>query len=365
MKVLFILENYYPNIGGVETLFKSLAEKLSGHGHTITVLTNRFDSALKKYENLNGVQIIRLNLKNRYLFTFFAAFKATQLAAKHDFIHTTSYNAGVPAWIASVLSRKKVIITFHEVWGKLWFKLPYINKLSALFHFLFEYMLLKLSFDKFIAVSEATRSALINAGVDERKVLRIYNGLDYSDYANTQVHNKSDEFQFCFFGRLGISKGINLILEAIELLVQETKQFKLTMIVPTQPASFLHKVINTIRSKSLDPYIEIKHELSFNELKNTITHSDTVLIPSYSEGFCYAAVESIALGTAVISSGQGSLKEVVSGPHIHFEDLNALSLKEAMMNALNNKWQHTELKRFELDHSVEAYEMLYNKMVSE
>jgi len=123
MKILFVLENHYPKIGGVETLFKDLTDVLAEEGHTITVLTNRSPSEnLKAKESYHpNLTIIRKTLYNRYLFTFFAWIPAFFLARKHDFIHTTSYNAALPAYIAGFLSRKKTIITFHEVWAKMWF----------------------------------------------------------------------------------------------------------------------------------------------------------------------------------------------------------------------------------------------------
>ena len=66
MKLLFVLEYYYPNIGGVEKLFKSLAEELVVHGHEVTVVTTRFDKKLAARETINGVNIVRLNLRNRF-----------------------------------------------------------------------------------------------------------------------------------------------------------------------------------------------------------------------------------------------------------------------------------------------------------
>jgi len=40
MKILFILENFHPYVGGAETLFKSLADELAKKGHDVTVLTS-------------------------------------------------------------------------------------------------------------------------------------------------------------------------------------------------------------------------------------------------------------------------------------------------------------------------------------
>ena len=69
MKILFVLEYYEPHIGGVETLFKSLAHQLVQKGHEITVVTNRYDAKLSAHEVIDGVEVYRYRFYNRYLFT--------------------------------------------------------------------------------------------------------------------------------------------------------------------------------------------------------------------------------------------------------------------------------------------------------
>ena len=364
-RILFVLENYYPNIGGVETLFKSLAESLVERGSQVTVLTNKFDRTLPAEETINGVDIVRVNFKNRYLFTFFAWIKASKLAKSHDFIHTTSYNAALPAFIASLIRRKKILITFHEVWAKLWFELPFMNKLALTLHFLFEWFILKLPFDKFIAVSDSTKNALINAGVHQEKVIRVYNGIDYSEFESSDHSTKDkDGFQFLYFGRLGISKGIDLILDAVSLLKKEHSGFSLTLVIPTLPSGFLNTIKKMIINKNIGDLINIKHELSFNELKDNIRLSDAVLIPSYSEGFCYAAVETMAIGTPIISSGKAALAEVIGGHYLEMKDQSAVALSECMIKAMQGEWNTKALKQFQLSEAVEAYQNIYDQLNS-
>jgi len=366
MRILYILENYYPNIGGVETLFKSLAESMADKGHQITVLTNRFDPGLKKNEHLNGVAIKRLPFRNRYLFTFFAGFKALSLSRHHDLIHTTSYNAALPAFFAKFLSGKISIITFHEVWGRLWFSLPYMNKMALWLHYIFEAFILKLPFDRFIAVSDNTASALKQSGISSRRITRIYNGIDYSQFQSSDEERKrNDLFRFCYFGRLGISKGLDIILDAVEIMSLKEKGFRFLLIIPRKPTGFLKNLLATIERRGLNAYFEIKHELDFESLKSEIYKSDAVVIPSYSEGFCYAAVEAIALGTPVISSGRAALKETVSGKHLVMNGLNGQALADCMLDAMQDKWLLKPIHRFELSEAVDAYIELYHQPLSD
>jgi len=46
------------------------------------------------------------------------------------------------------------------------------------------------------------------------------------------------------------------------------------------------------------------------------------VIPSYSEGFCFAALEACALNIPVISSDMGALKETVSNKHLKLKHLS-------------------------------------------
>lgn len=360
MKILFILENHYPNIGGVETLFKDLTEELVKHHFEVTVLTTQFSKSLARQEVLNGVNIIRVPLRNRYLFTFLGMFPAIKEARKYDLIHTTSYNAGIPAFFAGLLTRKKVLITFHEVWGKLWFSLPFMNKLALSLHYLFEQFLLLLPFYKFIAVSNYTRTCLIESGIKKDKVERIYNGIDYTKLNPIQTARSSDEsFQFIYYGRLGISKGLDILLDAIRELRNSTDKFILKLIIPTEPSDFHQRIRTSIIDMKIDDCIEIKSDLSKEELNKEIQNSDAVVIPSYSEGFCFTAVEAMALGVPIISSGKGALKEVVTGQFLTMKTHDGKGLKTEMLKALNGEWDQSSPKEYLLKDSVSQYVAMY------
>ena len=47
MRILFVLENYLPHIGGVEILFKNLSESLVKKGHEVDLVTHRLKGTKK------------------------------------------------------------------------------------------------------------------------------------------------------------------------------------------------------------------------------------------------------------------------------------------------------------------------------
>jgi glycosyltransferase involved in cell wall biosynthesis len=360
MQILFVLENYFPKIGGVETLFKKLIDALVAEGHDITVVTNKgWKGKMVSYEN--GAKIVRVPLINRYLFTFLAVFPVIYYARGKDLIHTTSYNAAVPAFFGAKIMRKKSIITFHEVWGKLWFDLPFMNKIIRYLHYLFEQMLLRFNFDKFIGVSSFTAEQLALNKVPKDKISYIYNGVVYKN-RKARIDPNPDRFEITFFGRLGISKGLDLLLDAIEL-VKHKQGFHFNLIMPKEPAGFYKLIVRLIEQKGIGSSISLLHYLSDEDLEKVLTHTDAVVIPSYSEGFCFAAVESIAMQIPIISSAKGALKEVISGKYLEVEDFTAQAFAECFEKGKQGFWDESEIKYFHLHDTVNQYINLYHQMM--
>jgi glycosyltransferase involved in cell wall biosynthesis len=358
MRVLFILELYYPNIGGIEKLFKSLAERLAEQGHEVKVITTRFRKDLPKKELINGVEVRRLNISSRFLFTFFGIFGMMGAARKSDIIHTTSYNAAFPARLAGWISGKKVMITFHEAWGPLWFRLPWANYLSKILYFTYEWIILRMRFHKFIAVSDNTAASLNRLGVNKNSIVRIYNGLDYEQY-DSGSFSPPEAFTCTYFGRLGISKGLDMLLASAPFFLKNNPGAHFKFIYPKVPGRLYRKVSRKLKELPAMSYTCL-HELNYEDLIKELQSSSCVVIPSYSEGFCYAAAEAIAMGIPVISSGQGALKEVVSGKSITMPSLDPKGLTQALEKAKNGEWEDKPVRQFHFSDTVESYLKLYN-----
>lgn len=362
LNILFVIEHYPPYIGGVEKLFSSLAGKLVERGHNVRVITTRFHPSLPRHEVMEGVEVFRVT-SNRFIFSLVGVFQVYKLSKGFDLFHTSSYNAAFPSFIASLLRRKKAIITFHELWGKLWFTLPFLYFPSRFIFWTYEQSIIRLPFHKFIGVSEFT-SGRLRKIVPAGRVFTIYNGISY-DVMPTFTGLGNKEFTFIYFGRIGVSKGIDLIIKASAMLAQQGVKHHLKLIIPQIPVYFYVKVIRLLKRKGIYDDVTIVHHLPEQELQRELLSSDCVLIPSYSEGFCFAAVEAAAMGLPIISSGRGALSEVVSGTFIEMEEQSARGLAGAMQKAMRGEWRRTDLKQFDLSKQVDEYLNLYSEIAEE
>lgn len=358
MKILFVLEHFYPYIGGAEKLFYVLTTSLAKEGYEVVVITTQFDKKLLKEEVHRGVKIVRINCWNRYAFTLFSLPKILRYAQNADLIHTTTYNAALPAVLAGKWKRKPVYVTFHEVWGELWKKLPFTSMMQKYGYYFFEKLLLQLPFNKYIAVSNFTEKKLQEHGIPSHRIQRIYNGLEYDSF-NSLQSIPNETFNYTYFGRLGISKGLDLLIPAAAKFREKYPKSVLKLILPKQPKAFYEKIMDLVAEHELQDYIDFKHNLSREDLYAELLQSSCVVIASYSEGFCFAAAEAVALKVPIVSSHRGALSEVVSGNFVVMESMTVAALVEALEKAYLGDWERQAIRYFPLKETVKNYKNLY------
>jgi glycosyltransferase involved in cell wall biosynthesis len=59
MRIVYATPSYFPRIGGVEYVAKSVAERLAKMGHEVTVITGEPEAEKPREEEINGVRVIR------------------------------------------------------------------------------------------------------------------------------------------------------------------------------------------------------------------------------------------------------------------------------------------------------------------
>jgi glycosyltransferase involved in cell wall biosynthesis len=369
MKILFVLEHFHPYIGGVEYLFYYLGKSLVAENIEISIVTTRFDNDLPEYEEIEGMKIHRVNCKNRFLFLILSLPKLFRLSKNVDIIHTSTYTAAFPAFLTGLLRRKKTIITFHEYWGTLWNKLPYLSFYERNAFRFFEYFISRLPFNTITAVSDATKHSLINSGISEKKITRIYNGLNYEeiDALKTDILNShttpKDSNQFIFVGRLGVSKGIDILIPAVDRALSEFEDITFKMVIPKVPQKIYQKITYLVNNMENQSRVFLTHNLTKRELYKEILLSNFLLIPSYSEGFCFIAAETQALGTPIISSHNTALIEVVGSKNIKLKNLNSQALYNAIAKGIHNQWDQDKTTKFTLSDSIANYIELYKEIL--
>src|SRR5437867_11819696 len=168
---------------------------------------------------------------NRYVFLFFMLSKVFFLR-KFDIIHATTFSS-IPTIFLVKIFRKPCLVTVSEIWGRDWFSYK-LHPLLAFLGYLWEKLMLKLPFDKFIVPSNFTKKCFLQYNKNKDKVVVIKHGIDYNLF-NPQKYNRTlirkkygigDNFLFLFYGRFGVTKGLEYLLEAVPLIIKKIPRSK-------------------------------------------------------------------------------------------------------------------------------------------
>lgn len=140
------------------------------------------------------------------------------------------------------------------------------------------------------------------------------------------TYQKKDIFTILYVGRIQTYKGILTLLEAIIELHQQNKINKeWRVLIVGGPSGnngdILYKKLNDrIQDYKLENIISFISSQSRENMIHLYRKADIVCIPSFSESFCFVAVEAQACGIPVLSSKSGGLLLTVCGIHIDSRD---------------------------------------------
>ena len=373
MKVLFVLENYFPFIGGAEVLFKNLCEGLVEKGHQVTVITSSLPQAPYN-EMVNGVEVLRVQTPrkgSRYWFTLLAIPSSIRIVKKFDIVQTTTYNGAFPAWLAARLAGKKCFITVHEVIGSDWKDMQGMNWLTAWLHRFLEWLIVALPFDRYVTVSQYTAKRVEKYGIRPQRISVAYNGINYDQFdmskadrpAIREMLNLSDKFVYMYFGRPGISKGVEYLIAAAPLISREIPNSRLLLLLGKEPAEGYKKMLSLIKEMQIEELVILHDPVPRIELPGYIAAADCVVVPSLSEGFGFTAAEACAMEVPIVASNVGSLPEIVSGRYMLIEPRNTQAIADAVVEVYNNRAKANARKVFTWNSCVDKYESLYNEIV--
>lgn len=370
-EILFVLELFPPHIGGVETQFDNLTKALAKKGFDVTVFTSRVEGS-KPFEIDSGRKIIRKKIPFRHAFAAYFPFIA-RLFKKTDLIHTTSYvaaGAGYIAHLSDPFIRKPVVLTVHEIWHDMWFEFE--NPVSASINwFLESLMCLAYKNDAITCPSEYTKKALIARGIPKSNIHVIPHGIEH-DIFNKNVKGKKFEFpSYLFFGRPGISKGIPYLLKAVPVISQEIPNSKLVLMVSKRQKKEYNAMMTAIKKLGIkNKIVFIPSQKERRDVARILKSVDTVVIPSLTEGFCFNAAETQAVGTPLIASRAGSLPEVVKGG-LFVEPRSSEAIADAVIKLFKNKNLRNRLgnigsqyvKKYTWEKAVKEYIKIYDKLI--
>ena len=290
-----------------------------------------------------NVELYKFNYSNNILFT-------SSRFLDRPFIDRMVRGADVfffPHFFISSLSTScKRVTTFHDLSyvhfpehltfrKKLWHNLQMLPEWQAKFS------------DKIIAVSESTKSDLVNFyKIDPARIEVIYSGTELRLNLNQErfnlkefkaQKNLSDRF-ILFLGKLEPRKNIVSIIKAFNNLKTNSKYNDVGLVIAGAKGWKCDELFSLLRLnlKDNNPII-FTGQVSDEERFLYYRAADVFVYPSFFEGFGFPPLEAMSCGTPVITSRNSSLPEVVGDAAIMIDPYDVGELELWITKILDDK----------------------------
>jgi glycosyltransferase involved in cell wall biosynthesis len=378
--VVLVSDHYPPVVGGAETLVRELAEGLAAAGDRVLVVTQRVPRDAPARECRGGCEIRRLWVPprlGRLWFLLFAGFAVARLARGADLVHAAGYAAMWPAWWAARWRRRPAVATVYEVLGEQWFSGTGLSWWSAAGYRWLEQRLMRLRFTRYLCISSYTADRLVRlAAVDGKRVAVAYPAVDYRFWdpqrhaprpLRSELGLPQETRIALFFGRPGVSKGVDTLLAAIQEMANDMsdRPVHCVLLLAREPADRRAAVLRTIERTGIAHRVTVLEPVPRAELPGYLLAADCVVVPSLSEGFGYSAIESASLGCPVVATAGHVFEEVLGSSASYVPVGDARALAAAIQETAWNPPQPRQLLPpvFSLARHLAAVESVYTDIL--
>ncbi len=198
--------------------------------------------------------------------------------------------------LVAVLRRKKMIVTWHEVWGKKYWQ-NYLGSIMGSMAYIVELVSMKLP-TGVISVSEHTTKRFVDLMPNTKKeIITIPNGLDMKYIKESSMSEESSDVIFA--GRLLGNKNIDILLHAIAEIKKTEPRISLVVIGEGPEKKNLEKLQKELKLETNVSFLGFFEDQ--RELYSIMKASKVFVLPSTREGFGIAVIEANACGLPVIT----------------------------------------------------------------
>ena len=178
--------------------------------------------------------------------------------------------------------------------------------------------------DKIIVPSRFAKNTFLNKGINEKRIIVNNYGTNFKTLDKFIERNVNQTLNIIFVGISSIEKGIFYLLEAIKNIKHKNIHLKL---VGRQD----NQINDHLKRYKQDERISFLGSKSHSEVKNLLSNSDVLVMPSLKEGMSLTIGEALSCGCAIIAthnSGAGDIiEEDEQGFLINAKDSNMIKEK--------------------------------------
>jgi glycosyltransferase involved in cell wall biosynthesis len=370
--------------GGILFLSIHIAKNLSNAGHSLTIYTSNLDFAnnastfnkkLPSTEKIGKYFIKRTNV----WFSFFLFFVNPGMYKQmmhddFDLIHAIGVRS-FQAFIAALVSKQKKIPLIISDQGGLTTH-PDINSSSFVKRFLIKLQTPLIKFiikqaTKVIVANEYEKKIFLNF-CNESKISIVKNGIDLDELDSSRSNfiekYKLNQKFILFLGRFHQVKGVDTLLESINLIKNNTVLNDIKFVIMGVDFGFQNQMENKIKEYDLSHKILLIKKPPRDDVISAYRQCEFLVLPSKWELSPLTPLEGFAFKKTLISTTAHGIPYTIQHNEncILVEPENSLKLSNAILDLLNDSKKCEKLGEsgYDLVHSICNSNHMVNETMS-
>jgi len=314
VKVLMVISQFHPIIGGAERQAKLLAQTLRGKGVKVSILTGCWRFGTPHYEEIDGIQIVRnfacwgmfgikgVRTLGGLIYMFTLGLYLFIHRRKYDIIHVHQalYPAFVSVFVGKQILGKPVLVKTASS-GE-------TSDIKGLKRFPFgsfqlKYLLKKM--ELLVAVSKVSAKEFEQLRFPKERIVNIPNGVEVPKEDRTSY---DQVIHAITTARLSREKGVDILLKAWKNVFKEEKTLKLTIIGSGPLEEEMKRM-----TQSLNVGESVKFVGFVSNVETYLKNADMFILASRTEGMSNALLEAMSYGFPCIATNVGGNGELLGG----------------------------------------------------
>lgn len=344
MKIAMVIDAWEPIIWGWQVHVSNICEKLIlKYGCEIDLFVRSLKREDWKIYNQDELlydwklRIIRcwrpktfFNFFERILSIFSIALRIIKENKKqqYDLVHAHAFLWLLSWKIASTFLKTPIIWTIH--WANL------LDKWTRSFYYYVEKILL--TYIKYNLEITVWSSFLIYPNIN-KNIKVIWNWVNIEDFKKINSFKNTNICKILFVWRLEWTKGIDILIEAINLInrsILDDNNVQIHLIWYGYQEDIYKKLVTKY---NLEKYIIFRWKIIWEDLVKEYLTSNLFVLPSRTEGFWITIIEAMTAKIPVIATRCGWPEDIIENWMNWFliENENSIKLSEIISDFINNK----------------------------
>jgi glycosyltransferase involved in cell wall biosynthesis len=388
MKVLMVISQFRPIIGGAEKQAELLAKKLVEKGIQVQVVTGSWKIGTPRKEIINGIQIFRnfsfwgmfgvKGLRPLAALTYMVTLGIYLLLHRREFDIIHVHQVLHPAFISVLTGKgilKKPVLAKNACSG-------ITSDIKCLRQYPFGNLQLKYiigNLDCLIGVNQEGINEFKAIGYPETNIQHIPNGV----FPSLIKKEKGNQILFAITTvRLDRQKGIDILLKSWAKVVAQEKTVRLLILGKGPLESELKKLVTSLKLMDSVDFVGL-----VSNPEEYLRKSEIFILPSRAEGMSNALLEAMCIGLSCIATNISGNAELISensnkpislgefaieknGILINPDDIEGLC--KAILFLIQNRKEREDMgrrsqefvrKNYSIDLIADKYITLYQRML--